>query len=33
MGNNNYKIQEFDDKKKDPGYFTDLVVNAIIKVT
>jgi len=33
MGNNNFKIQEFDDKIKDPGYFTDLVVNAIIKVT
>jgi len=33
MGNNNYKIQEFDDKRKDPGYFTNLVVNAIIKVT
>ena len=33
MGNKNYKIQEFDQNKKDPGYFTDLVVNAIIKVT
>ena len=33
MGKNNYKIQEFDQNKKDPGYFTDLVVNAIIKVT
>ena len=32
-GNKNYKIQEFDQNKKDPGYFTDLVVNAIIKVT
>ena len=33
MGKSNYKIQEFDQNKKDPGYFTDLVVNAIIKVT
>ena len=33
MGNNNYKIQEFDDKRKDAGYFTNLVVNSIIKVT
>ena len=32
-GNKNYKIQEFDQNKKDPGYFTDLVVNAIVKVT
>jgi hypothetical protein len=33
MGKNNYKIQEFDQNKKDPGYFTDLVVDSIIKVT
>ncbi len=33
MGNKNFKIQEFDQNKKDPGYFTDLVVNAITKVT
>ena len=33
MGKTNYKIQEFDQNKKDPGYFTDLVVNAITKVT
>ena len=33
MGNRNFKIQEFDQNKKDPGYFTDLVVNAITKVT
>ena len=33
MGNNNFKIQDFDQNKKDPGYFTDLVVNAITKVT
>ena len=33
LGNNNFKIQEFDQNKKDPGYFTDLVVNAITKVT
>ena len=32
-GNNNYKIKEFDQNKKDPGYFTDLVVDAVIKVT
>ena len=32
-GNNNFKIQEFDQDKKDPRYFTDLVVNAIIQVT
>ena len=32
-GNKNYKIQEFDQNNKDPGYFTNLVVNAIIKVT
>ena len=31
--NKNYKIQNFDQNKKDPGYFTDLVVNAIVKVT
>jgi len=32
-GNVSFKIQEFDQDKKDPGYFTDLVVDAIIKVT
>ena len=32
-GNKIFKIQEFDQNKKDPGYFTDLVVNAITKVT
>ena len=32
LGNNNFKVLEFDQNKKDPGYFTDLVVNAI-KVT
>ena len=32
MGNKNYKIQEFDQNKKELGYFTDLVINAIIKV-
>ena len=45
MGNNNYKIQDFDKNKKVPDYFTDfvvsvfhllftdLVVNTIAKVT
>ena len=33
FGNKNYHIQEFDQKKKDTGYFTNLVVGAIIKVT
>ena len=33
LGNKNFKIQDFDQNKKDPGYFTDLVVNAIVKVT
>ena len=33
LGNKNYKIQEFDQNKKDPGYFTDLVVDAVVKVT
>ena len=32
-GNKSFKIQEFDQNKKDPGYFTDLVIDAIIKVT
>jgi len=32
-GKTNYKIQEFDQNKKDTGYFTDLVVDAIVKVT
>ena len=32
-GNHNYKIQDFDQNKKDPGYFTGLVVDAVIKVT
>ena len=32
-GNKNYKIQSFDQNNKNPGYFTDLVVNAIVKVT
>ena len=32
-GKDNYKIKEFDQNKKDPGYFTDLVVDSIIKVT
>ena len=32
-GNKNYKIQEFDQNNKDPGYLTYLVINAIIKVT
>ena len=30
---NNFKIQEFDQDIKDPGYFTDLVVNNIKKIT
>ena len=33
MGNKNFKIQEFDQNKKDPGYFTNLVLDAITKVT
>ena len=33
LGNNNFKIQDFDQNKKDPGYFIDLVVSAIVKVT
>ena len=33
LGNNNFKIQKFDQNKKDPGYFTNLVVDAVIKVT
>ena len=33
MGNKNYKIQDFYQNKKEPGYFTDLVVNAITKET
>ena len=33
MGKKNFKIQEFDQNKKDPGYFTNLVVDAITKVT
>ena len=28
-----FKIQDFDQNKKDPGYFTKLVVDAITKVT
>ena len=32
MGNN-FKIQEFDQNKKDPGYFVNLVIDSIIKVT
>ena len=28
-----FNIQDFDQDKKDPGYFTNLVVNAITKVT
>ena len=32
-GNKNYKIQSFDQNNKNHGYFTDLVVNAIVKVT
>ena len=30
---NNFKVQEFDQNKKDPGYFTNLVIDSIIKVT
>ena len=33
LGNKNYIIQEFDQNRKDVGYFIDLVVNAITKVT
>ncbi len=32
-GMNNYKISEFDQDKKDPRYFTDLVVDAVTHVT
>ena len=31
-GNKNYKIQEFDQNNKDPGYFTYLVANAILYI-
>ena len=33
LGNKNFKIQDFNQDNKDPGYFTDLVVNTIVKVT
>ena len=33
LGNKGFKIQDFDQNKKDPGYFTNLVVDAITKVT
>ena len=32
-GNKNIIIQEFDQNKKDPGYFTNLVVDSITRVT
>ena len=31
--NKNINIQKFDQDKKDPGYFTNLVVGSIINVT
>ena len=33
FGCKNFKIQEFDQDRKDPGYFTDLVVKSIKKIT
>ena len=33
LNNHNFKIQEFNQNIKDPGYFTELVVNSIINVT
>ena len=33
LGNKRFKIQDIDQNKKDPGYFTNLVVDSISKVT